>query len=79
MFYRQDFHALGRDGGGQARVGHCSCGDRYFNRMAQINASENYSSVRGRRTQTQLYPLAAVQANADRAGKGLQGSLFEHV
>ncbi len=47
--------------------------------MTQINAPENHPSVRGRRAQTQLYPLAAVQANADRAGKGLQGSLFEHA
>jgi hypothetical protein len=47
--------------------------------MTQIDASENYSCVWGSRTQTQFYTLAAVQANADSAGKGLQGSLFEHV
>jgi hypothetical protein len=47
--------------------------------MTQINAPENHPSVRGRRAQTQLYPLAAVQANANGTGEGLQGSLFKHA
>jgi hypothetical protein len=47
--------------------------------MAQIDAPENYPSVRGSRSQAQLYPLTAVQANANGTGECLQGSLFKHA
>ena len=79
MLYRQNFHAVGRNSGGQPRVCHCSRGDRDFYWMAQIDAPENHPSVRGSRTQTQLYPLAAVETNANGTGECLQGSLFEHA
>jgi len=47
--------------------------------MTQIDAPENHPCVRGSGAQTQLHPLAAVQANTDGTCKSLQGSLFEHA
>ena len=47
--------------------------------MTQIDASENHPCVGGSGAQTQFYPLATVQANTNRAGKGLQSSLFKHA
>ena len=47
--------------------------------IGQVDAPEHDAGVRLGRPQRQLHPLAAVQADADRLGQGLEGSLLEHA
>ena len=53
--------------------------DRDLDRRRQVDAAEHDAAVGRRRAQRQLDLLAAVQADADGAGEGLEGALLEHA
>ena len=56
--------------------------DRDVDRLRQVDAAKHDAGVGRRRAQRQLDPLAAVHADADGAGHGLEGALLracDHV
>jgi hypothetical protein len=70
--------AVDRQGRGQPRVRHRGRRRRDFHRHGQVHAPEDDAGVGRGGTQRQFDTLPAVQADADRPGQRLEGTLLEH-